>query len=334
VKKILLPLVVVVAFSSCATLVVDNQKILYELSKKSIPNSEDFMKVLQPGQFVLILNTNDIKDGKVTVKCLSDDNHGSNIELPDSSISIIEDGINSELVNRKINVVDKIVDSNWKIVSRDQVQEEHKTGKSIGGNVVVYGDHGSHKKLLTFRVIGYAPKGASSAGYNKSKIRYILRVIDTDNGLVQYSAMIDQEYNDEDVRNHASTEKSTVTPAVSTPMHGALVGVGVILKHLTVIKVIPNSPASRFGIVEGDQIIEVDGKSLVSASGNANFEGSTLQDKVQESYRARLLYKYYDGAMLNDSSKGALGTKVNFKIVRQGQEDPISVTLEKDRMLR
>lgn len=85
-------------------------------------------------------------------------------------------------------------------------------------------------------------------------------------------------------------------------------GIGVSINkvddYIMVVKVFNSSPAERAGIVSGDKIVAADGKSLVGVS-------------VDEAV-ARI--------------KGEAGTEVTLEILREGQNETISVKVERDHI--
>lgn len=314
-KKIFLPFLVALLLSSCATLKMDDQKLLYNLSKSSVPNTEGFTQLFQPGENVLILNTNTIKDDRLVVQDLTRVDIEKNVVLPAHSILLIEDGINSELMRRKINIVDKIIDTHWKIISHgDDRIDTAQTQNNINGRPFAYGDHiplfyeegisaellekakakYRFTKLITYRIIGYSPANPLSIEKNTAKIRYVLRVIDANTGVILFSDIVDKT---------SLSERSSVQTKVAKS-----VGIGIRHRRLIVINVMPNTPASRNGIRTGDMIIEVDGQILVDQNGREDFQKPSLNE---------LLY-------------GEPGTKVDIKILRNRKAQPISMSLVRE----
>ncbi len=73
---------------------------------------------------------------------------------------------------------------------------------------------------------------------------------------------------------------------------------------ITVVSVLPNTPAERRGLVTGDRIVEVDGESA---------EGWSTTDAVQ-------------------ILRGPKGSKVNLLILRPGVERPLTIEVERDEI--
>lgn len=78
--------------------------------------------------------------------------------------------------------------------------------------------------------------------------------------------------------------------------------IGIRDKKLTIIAPIEGTPAYKAGVQSGDHIIEIEGKSTA---------GMSVDDAVQ---------------ML----RGDPGTKVTFKVIREGESEPITFTITRD----
>lgn len=116
--------------------------------------------------------------------------------------------------------------------------------------------------------------------------------------------------------NHLDPHSAFLDPETYTKMlestSGEFFGVGIVIdntrktkdKHLIVVDVISDGPADKAGIEPGDKIIEVQGESL---------EGMATEEIIAK-------------------IKGERNTKVQIKVMREGQSDLLDFSIKRDKV--
>ena len=115
----------------------------------------------------------------------------------------------------------------------------------------------------------------------------------------------------ESILSHLDPHSYYINPdelaAAKEKMNGEYQGIGmefmILRDTLRVVKTMSNSPAQLGGLMMGDKIVEVDGKSIANQK--------LSNDKVQ-----KLI-------------KGKSGTEVQLKVLRKGQSNPLIITLKR-----
>ncbi len=160
--------------------------------------------------------------------------------------------------------------------------------------------------LIAAITLSYKYEKADAAGGNSlqyfQKMNYILRVVD--------NVYVDEPDVDKMMEGaiegmlkkldpHSSYISADKQKEVEEDFKGEFGGIGIEFeikdKYITVISPIPDTPSERLGLMPGDKIIRIDGK--------------TAYDITTEDVFKRL--------------KGKIGTKVNITIARTGAEEPL-----------
>lgn len=122
-----------------------------------------------------------------------------------------------------------------------------------------------------------------------------------DNAIIEMLAQLDP---------HSIYISKEDVQAMNEPLEGNFEGIGVEFNimndTLMVVNPISGGPSERVGILSGDRIVAIDGKSITNI-------GLKIPD----------VHKYL---------RGAKGTKVKVQIARRGVEKPLEFTITRDRI--
>ena len=109
---------------------------------------------------------------------------------------------------------------------------------------------------------------------------------------------------------HSSYIPAEELSEAQTAINGSFVGIGVrfqmVKDTLNVVSTTPGGPSERLGILPGDQIVAVDGKSIAGVGMKTN------------DIRSKLM--------------GELGTKVNIEVRRKNMPEPLKFTITRDKI--